>query len=106
MKRLAISLTIAALSASAAFADSMTLKFDSDTGNDQEVMLYDDGTLKSAAGEGTYTYDEATAEMCVASETYNGCITFASPGTEVGDTSAYTGANGASGTATIIAVGE
>ena len=64
------------------------------------------GTMTSAAGDGTYTYDEDALKMCIESDAYNGCLTFAEPGNEVGHTSAYTGDNGASGTATVVAAEE
>ena len=106
MKRTALALAAMSICAAPAFAASITLKFDSDSGNDQQAVFHDDGTMTSAAGDGTYTYDEATSKMCIESDAYNGCLTFDDPKNEVGHASAYTGDNGASGTATVIAVEE
>ena len=106
MKRIALTLAAMSICAAPAFAGSITIKFDSDSGNDQEAVFHDDGTMTSAAGDGTYTYDEDALKMCIESDAYNGCLTFAVPGDEVGHTSAYTGDNGASGTATVVAAEE
>ncbi|QYJ01956.1 hypothetical protein KUV46_06060 [Thalassovita mediterranea] len=104
MKRTALAFAALSICAAPAFAASITLKFDSDSGNDQQAVFYDDGTMTSAAGNGTYTYDEATTKMCIESDAYNGCLIFDDPKSEVGHSTTYTGDNGASGTATVIAV--
>lgn len=108
MKKFVAALAIA-LVAGPALADT-TVEFKRDTGQVQVVTLKPEGAAALADGTAIgYTYDPETMTMCFVVEGMDpNCVVFDDhvPEPKVGDTTRYTAADGAKGTATVTAVTE
>lgn len=107
MKTLACLIAAGTLALSAT-AQTKIIEFADDTGESQVWTLRDDGTATGPDGvEASYTYDEATKTLCAeVLELGKVCVQGEAEIHEVGDSTRYVDSDGASGTATILALEE
>ena len=94
--------------ASTAFAASTTIEFKRDTGETNTVTLSEGVATLADGTEGTFTWDAEAKKMCFAIGGQDTCVVFAevNESPAVGDAVRYTAADGAEGTATVIAITE
>ncbi|MEO1014643.1 MAG: hypothetical protein AAFX08_05585 [Pseudomonadota bacterium] len=108
MKKLLVAAALAFV-AGPALADT-TVEFKRDTGEVNVVIMKGEGVAALPDGTPlTYTYDEEAMKMCFIVEGMDpNCVVFEDhiPEPKVGDTSRYTAADGALGTATVTAITE
>lgn len=110
MKKFLLTAAVTLLATGSALAAKTTVEFKRDSGETNVVVLDGEGGAMLPNGaKTTYTYDADALKLCFATPDGDNCIVLAEQrpeGSGVGYSTRYTAADGAEGTATIIAIEE
>ena len=103
MKRALMAAAAALSVASPAFATTFAMKFDRADGSSHTVTFNSEDMSATVEGQaGSYTYDKDSNKFCITVSEQENCVTLAEHPSDIGESTEFTDASGAKGTATLV----